>query len=65
MIERKQHMIKTDIDIRFAGNDLTQQEWNDIWEILCECNNEVRAASVEQEQLFTGRPEDRPGAAGA
>ena len=33
MIERKQHMIKTDIDIRFAGNDLTQQEWNDIWEI--------------------------------
>ena len=40
MIERKQHMIKTDIDIRFAGNDMNQQEWNDIWEILCECNNE-------------------------
>lgn len=65
MIERKQHMIKTDIDIRFAGNDLTQQEWNDIWEILCECNNEFvpplsSRNSSSQADLRTG-----PGAAGA
>lgn len=58
-------MIKTDIDIRFAGNDLTQQEWNDIWEILCECNYEFvpplsSRNSSSQADLRTG-----PGAAGA
>ncbi len=28
------------IDIRFTGNELSQGEWDGIWEILCECNNE-------------------------
>jgi len=64
MFGRKRHM-DTGIDIRFAGNELTREEWDGVWEILCECDNEFvpplsSRNSSSQKDLRLG-----PGAAGS
>ena len=52
------------LEIKYAGSSLTKGEWDDIWDIICECDSEFvpplsSRNSSTQSNLLIGRQEDQ------
>ncbi len=51
------------LEIKFAESSLTESEWNDIWDILCDCDNEFvpplssRNSSTQSNLIIGGQDE--------